>query len=401
MKRFFAVLLSVIICFGSFGFQAYAISNYQNLNTQEYLVQFNIPISNNFSASAAKVKANNTFDSVNVKEKDILKSYDLLPIYCAKLTKNQVKSLEKNSAVKTIEPNIKFKTSNQNLQAIKSNSFKLTQDTIPWGISKIQAIDAQSRGYNGKNIKVAVLDTGIDGWHYDLNIKGGHSVFNDSPYTDGQGHGTHVAGTIAALNNSSGVIGAAPNVNLYAVKVLDNSGYGSLSGIIEGIEWAVNNNINIINMSLGSSQYSSIFENCCNYAYNSGVLIIAAAGNSGNSYGSGDSVEYPARFPSVMAVAATDFNNKRASFSSTGSNVEIAAPGVNIYSTTPNSSYNYMSGTSMACPHVAGAAALVWSSNPSLTNRQVRQKLVNSAMYLGNKYHYGAGLVQALDAIKY
>ncbi|WP_132996036.1 S8 family peptidase [Sporanaerobacter acetigenes] len=401
MKRLLAILLSLVMSFILVESQVYAIPENQNLEKQEYLVQFDVSSYKGLSEDAINTEFKNVLNSINIEEVDILKAYHLLPVYCVRLSEEQAQVLKELSIVKAVEPNYKVKASEPITQMIESEEVKPLQDTIPWGIERVQATDAHYYGYYGSGIKVAVLDTGIDGGHYDLYVRGGYSVFNDSPYYDGYGHGTHVAGIVAALENSYGVLGVAPDVSLYSVKVLGNDGYGSISGIVEGIEWAVNNNMNVINMSLGSSSYSSIFEDYCNYAYNSGLLIVAAAGNSGNSYGTGDSVEYPARYSSVMAVAATDYYDKRASFSSTGSDVEIAAPGVDIYSTYPDNNYAYMSGTSMACPHVAGAAALVWSANPNLTNIQVRQKLVNSAKYLGNRYHYGAGLVQAYNAIYY
>jgi subtilisin len=187
---------------------------------------------------------------------------------------------------------------------------------------------------------------------------------------------------------------------LYAVKVLDNSGSGSYAGIAEGIEWAVNNGMDIINMSLGGSSDSSILEEWCNTAYNSGLLVVAAAGNSGNRGGKNDSVGYPAKYESVIAVAAIDKNNNRASFSSTGPAVELSAPGVDVLSTVPGNLYDSYNGTSMASPHVAGVAALVWAAKPGLTNVELRQLLRDSAVNLGDSNQYGYGLVQALDAIQ-
>lgn len=384
MKRFLAVLLSLLMCLGAIGIQVHATPENASLEKEEYLVQFDIPTNRGLSTNSTTDKEEEILDSVNIKEDDILETYDLLSVYCVELDEDQVESLKKDPNVKAVEPNIQFKASAQ---------------TIPWGIDKVQAINAHKAGYSGNGVKVAVIDTGVDNNHEDLNVKGGYSVFNDSPYKDEAGHGTHVAGTIAALDNSVGVIGAAYDANLYSVKVLDGRGYGTLSGVAKGIEWAIKNNMNIINMSLGSSSSSEILKEWCDLAYNSGILVVAAAGNSGNSLGIGDKVEYPAKYDSVIAVAATDSNNRRGYFSSHGPAIEISAPGVSIYSTYPNNGYTTMSGTSMACPHVCGVAALVWSSNPKLTNKQVRQRLVDTAKDLGNENHYGAGLVQAFDAI--
>jgi subtilisin family serine protease len=169
-----------------------------------------------------------------------------------------------------------------------------------------------------------------------------------------------------------------------------------VSSIVAGIEWAVKNDINIINMSLGSSQDSQTLHDACDAAYGAGLLIISSAGNSGNPAGRGDNVGYPAKYSSVVAVAASDSNDRRASFSSTGPAVELIAPGVSVLSTTPNNTYSTYSGTSMASPHVAGVAALVWAVNPELTNAEVRQILIDTAENLGlSANHQGYGLVRA------
>jgi len=375
MRRILSIILILTMIISMFALGGVYASN--NQVKQEYLVEF--------EGQADK----GLFKAFGVTDDDILNTFNLLPVVHLRLTEQQAAALSKNPHIKALELNGKVQ--------------KLEQ-TVPWGIERIQATTAQQAGYTGTGVKIAILDTGIDNTHEDLNVKGGYSVFTDSansdPFKDGDGHGTHVAGTVAALNNTIGVIGVAYNVDLYAVKVLDNTGSGSYAGIAQGIEWAINNGMNIINMSLGGSQSSSILENWCNLANNSGLLLVAAAGNSGRFNGKGDTVGYPAKYASVMAVAATDSNNKRASFSSTGPAVEIAAPGVGILSTTPNNTYSSYNGTSMASPHVAGAAAVLWSTNRNLTNNQVRQKLKDTALPLGDANHYGAGLVQLMNAIQ-
>lgn len=274
--------------------------------------------------------------------------------------------------------------------------------TVPWGITRVKAPEVHSAGYQGLGIKVAVLDTGILTSHQDLQVAGGYNAIGGTSYTDDNGHGTHVAGTIAALNNTIGVIGAAPKAQLYAVKVLDRNGSGSYSGIIAGIEWAIANKMNVINMSLGGSQGSTALEQACNAAYNAGILVVAAAGNEGTAAGTTECIGYPARYASVIAVGSITSSNVRSSFSSTGSTLELMAPGSDIYSTTYNGSYGTMSGTSMACPHVAGVAALVWSAKPTLTNVQLRSALRATADNPWNDaWRYGYGLVNALAAYQY
>ncbi|PTM59563.1 S8 family peptidase [Desmospora activa] len=282
------------------------------------------------------------------------------------------------------------------VEAVEKNHTAHALQTVPYGIPQVKADQAQAAGVRGQGVKVAVLDTGIDYNHEDLNVRGGAS-FVGGDYIDRNGHGTHVAGTIAAVDNTIGVIGVAPDAELYAVKVLDDSGSGSYSGIAQGIEWAINNGMDIINMSLGGSASSAVLQSAVERAYNSGVVVVAAAGNSGSGT---DTVGYPAKYPEAIAVAAVNSSNQRASFSSTGPSVELSAPGVNVNSTIPGSRYSSSySGTSMASPHVAGVAALVKSANPSLSNVQIRNILNTTAVPLGAQNQYGNGLVDAAAAV--
>lgn len=284
-------------------------------------------------------------------------------------------------------------------------------ETIEWGVDRIDAELSWSQS-TGLNVDVAILDTGIDADHEDLsaNLQGGVNFVSNPPWkpadpnkwNDDNGHGTHVAGIVAAAQNGVGVIGVAPNANLYAVKVLDRNGSGYISTIIEGIEWAMNNNIEIINMSLGSSSDSQTLHDAVDSAYNAGIVIIAAAGNSGDGNPSTNEVGYPAKYSSVVAVGATDVADNAPSWSSTGEEVEVAAPGVSVRSTWNNGSYDSISGTSMASPHAAGVAALILSANPNLSPEQVRSLMQSTADDLGTSGKdnvFGYGLVDAQEAI--
>lgn len=225
---------------------------------------------------------------------------------------------------------------------------------VPWGVDRIDAEYAHSAGYTGLGVKVAVLDTGIDYKHPDLddNCYGGVNVINPrKSYKDDNGHGTHVAGIIAAENNEIGVVGVAPDASLYGVKALDRNGSGWLSDIIAGLEWCVNNEMDIVNMSLGSNSDIQAFHDACDAA-STKVILVAAAGNDGGA------VDYPAAYNSVIAVSAMNISDGLAYFSSYGPEIEIAAPGVNILSTYKGGGYETHSGTSMAAPHVAGTLAL-------------------------------------------
>jgi subtilisin family serine protease len=186
------------------------------------------------------------------------------------------------------------------------------------------------------------------------------------------------------------------------VKVLDKSGSGYLSDVVDGIYWAVDNGAEVINMSLGASSGTQTMLDAVNFAYNHGVIVIAAAGNSGDGNGATNDVNYPAKYASVMAVAATDILDNTPSWSSEGAEVEIAAPGVSIRSTWNNGDYNTISGTSMAAPHVAGAAALIRSAHPGWTVAQIRSSLTTTADDLGTAgfdYFFGHGLVDAEESV--
>jgi len=199
-----------------------------------------------------------------------------------------------------------------------------------------------------------------------------------------------VAGTIAAVRDGAGVIGVAPGAKIYAVKVLDKNGSGSYSDVMAGIEWAAQNKINVINMSLGGGDYMEAMHNVIKAANALGVTIVCAAGNDSGA------VNYPAKYPESIAVSASDSSDKLAYFSSRGPEIAVIAPGVNVYSTKLGGGWRTMSGTSMACPHVAGLAALAIGagiSSPEL----VRQALTKAATPLpGLKpTDQGAGMVDA------
>lgn len=283
-----------------------------------------------------------------------------------------------------------------------------------WGVKRIGAGTVHDGSNKGTGVKVAIIDSGIDYTHPDLdaNYAGGYDFVNaDTDPMDDNGHGTHVAGTVAAEDNDIGVVGVAPEARLYGLKVLNASGSGSFSDVIAALQWAVDNRIRVTNNSYGSgSDPGSIVKAAFDNSAAAGVLHIAAAGNSGNpkGKGKGNNVGYPARYDSVVAIAATDDSDNRASFSSTGDQVELAAPGVSINSTKLGGGYIEFNGTSMASPHVAGSAALVIAAgitdknNNGLINDEVRQALNNTAFDLGavgRDSLYGFGLVNVAAAV--
>lgn len=251
-------------------------------------------------------------------------------------------------------------------------------ETVPVGVSQIKAPGAWDCS-RGKGINVAVLDTGIDFNHPDLvpNYKGGVSFVPGETPMDGNSHGTHCAGTIAAAINGSGVVGVAPAASLYAVKVLSNSGSGNWSWLIAGIDWCIKNKMRVASMSLGGGGAPAALEAMCNAAFGKGLLLVAAAGNSGAAVGQ------PATYGSVIAVSAIDSANVIAPFSSRGPKIELCAPGVNVLSTIPGGGFGNKSGTSMACPHVSGAAALAWGAHRYADNITIRRLLAYTSDNLG------------------
>lgn len=376
-------------------------------------------------------------DSVLVKSVggEVRYVYTVIDAVAAHLPAQAVEQLRAHPRVRYVEPDAVA-------HAIgKPGGGKPPRDTetIPWGVTKIEAPKVWAEfSDRGTGIGVAVIDTGVDTRHPDLaaNIKGGAAFtlgigFPYGSYVDDNGHGTACTGVIAAVDNTQGVIGVAPEVDLYAVKVLNAQGRGYYSDIIAGIEWAVTNHMNVVSMSFGGETDSVSLQDICQEAYEAGIVLVAAAGNTGGA------VLYPARYSYchiVIAVGAIAENNTVPSWSArewrydgTKPYVTFVAPGVNIRTTMPTydctltrgygyaRNYDELSGTSLACPHVAATAALMLWHNRSLirdettngmgpyTNYYVEQKLNETAWIPGGTevdIAYGWGIVNACAAVQ-
>lgn len=370
MKRFFYIfaLVMLMIAFATSAFASEG--NYQQRETMKtYFVAFQ----NDIDLGLIKGKGG-----------ELARQYKYMPVIAVKLPEQAVQSLSKNPTISYIEQDRK-------IQAIGQ--------VTPWGIKHSGGINAQQTGVTGLGIKIGIIDSGIDYTHEDLQVKGGATfVEGTTNYMDDNGHGTHVAGTVAALTNDVGVLGMAPQSDLYAIKVVDQFGGGSYSDVIAGIEWAISNNMDIVNMSLGGTSGSKTLKTAVDNAYERGILLVAAAGNNG--YDKKGTITYPAKYDSVVAVGAIDSNDNRANFSSVGRDLELMAPGVGIISTVLGG-YGSYDGTSMASPHVAGAAALVWEAKSGLNNIELRNVLNESALTLGDSFSYGNGLIDVLKALNY
>jgi len=322
-----------------------------------------------------------------------------------------------------------------------------TQEFYPWGLDTIHVPDVHQEdpGLKGSGVIVAILDTGIDMNHPDLSksIKGGYNAMagqDSRNYQDDNGHGTHMAGVIAARMNHLGVVGAAYQAQIVAVKVLDQYGNGHLSDLLNGLGWISTNKIRVVNMSLGFSEDSPLLEQAIQRLYEAGVIMVASAGNGGTTCaqdgggddgggddgggdgiaqdgggddGGGDAdcqtsqkaVHYPARYPWVISVAATNGDDKVTGYSQSGK-VDVAAPGGSqsgprIFSTNKGGGYGWGSGTSQAAAHVTGALALVLQKNPKMSYEEAMTLLQETARDLGEPVErQGAGLIDVEAMIK-
>ena len=274
-----------------------------------------------------------------------------------------------------------------------------------WGPIRIHAPEAWDITTASPEVRIAVCDTGIDQNHADLvgKIVANKNFTSSRSIDDKFGHGTHVAGIAAAVsNNGRGVAGVGFSSSLMNVKVLGDNGSGYYSWVAKGITWAADHGAKVINLSLGGPAGSGTLQNAVNYAWSKGCVIVAAAGNDGNGNPS-----YPAYYDNCIAVAATDPNDSKATFSNHGFWVDVAAPGVDIYSTLPNHknqmgprNYGTLSGTSMAAPHVAGVAALVWATDFGTSNNAVRERIETTGDELeGTLSSDGIGRVNAYLAV--
>ncbi|WJG10296.1 S8 family serine peptidase [Aliiglaciecola sp. LCG003] len=368
-------------------------------DSERYIVTFKNTDSESLNSASASqfgvAMANGRLNQVNAE--NLIKSYGASPdkalvkhgMVAATMSKKALNLLRANPQVASISPDPK--------RSIKAQ-------TTPYGITMVQAPQLAQNNLSAR--KVCIIDTGFNLGHSDLGDQNsgvtgqGNNAQVGNWYNDGNGHGTHVAGTISALANNQGVVGVYPGVDLHIVKIFDDSGNWTFaSDIIDAIDQCQTAGANVVNMSLGGSGSSTAESNAMQTFVNQGMMLVAAAGNSGNS-----SLSYPASYDSVISVAAVGSNESRASYSQYNSQVEIAGPGTSVQSTWPTNTYNTISGTSMATPHVAGAAALVWSFFPQCTNEQIRSALNATAKdkgASGRDTQYGFGIVQSRDAYDY
>ncbi|MCF6095173.1 S8 family peptidase [Microaerobacter geothermalis] len=274
--------------------------------------------------------------------------------------------------------------------------------TYQWNLPIIHSEQGWEISKGNEGVVIAVVDTGIDPAHPEFAgrlVDGYNSIEDNSNVRDEHGHGTHVAGIIAAkTNNGEGVAGITWLNKIMPIKAIGSSGEGSSFDIAKGIIWAADHGASVINMSLGNYADSFVVREAIQYAFSKDAVLVAASGNDNSSQPG-----YPAAYSEVLAVAATGFQDTRADFSNFGPYIDVSAPGVNIPSTFPDHQYAALSGTSMASPHVAGLAGLIRATNPYLTNVQVMELIRNSTKDLGEPGYdpyFGYGVIDIELALK-
>jgi len=312
-----------------------------------------------------------------------------------------------NSLNKKNEDDIFFSSSRDD------ESKRVLRETMPYGVKMVKAPEVWEKGYGGENVKICVIDSGLDIGHRDFitsNLNGVNTAQLDWN-EDGCGHGTHVTGTIVGRDNDEGVIGVAPKAEIITIRVFGNNcEWAYSSDLYDAAQTCRDNGANIISMSLGGPTRDDLEDELFEELAKNGVISIAAAGNSMSTR-----FMYPASYKSVMSVAAVNRWKRHARFSQRNEQVDIAAPGVKVLSAFPDRckicgffpikrGYGWIDGTSMACPHVSGVAALLLSAKPDATVTELREAMEQSAEDLGAKGHdnlYGNGLVDADAALKY
>lgn len=332
---------------------------------------------------------------------EVLHEFESIPAVSATVNNHDLQELANDPNIAYIERNISFRIAEGTLR-----TSSISSEEQFWNFQAIQPRNMWSKAFTGTGVKVAVVDSGIYP-HSELRIAGGISTVDyTTSYTDDNGHGTHVAGIIAALSNGTGTTGVAPGVDLYAVKTMDSYGEGNLLDLLEGMDWAIQNDMDIINISLGTDSESQALEDVMNEAYAQGILLVASAGNSQEGIPlSVNTVNYPAKYDSVIAVGAVDAYHNRGSFSSVGEEVEFTAPGVEITSTFVSNgaaAYAIADGTSQAAPHVTGMLALLKQANPLMNNVQLREELkkyTSDLGAIGRDPEYGFGSLSFIQDV--
>jgi len=348
-----------------------------------------------FKESVSESKKNNllkTHKLTKLKRNQKLRN-EKIKISTGKKVKDIIDILKKNKDIEYIEPNYVIEASE-----IANDSYYSEQ----WGLKKIEIEEAWKINEGENDVIIAVLDSGLDLAHLDLqaNIKSSYDFVNDdADASDDNGHGSMVAGIIGAVkNNSIGISGVAPKCKIMPLKVLDSEGYGTYADVADAIIYAADNGAKVINLSLGGYAYSQYLQDAINYAFNKNCVIVASAGNNNT-----DEPFYPAACANVISVSSINKDNNKSTFANYGNYIDLVAPGEQIISCDLNNNYRYGNGTSYSAPFVSGVAGLLFSANKNISNLDLMSKLFSSAKDLGQTGYdneYGYGLIDAYAALK-
>ena len=376
-NRVMLLLAAAVLLFSA---NSFATGNDATFAASEMLVKFKI---------GKEQKGNEEIRKIGAKIKERLGTIDVSRLKLPKgLTVNKaVKTLSKSNVVEFAEPNF--------IQRPVWTPSDTSYDK-QWGLKKINAASGWGIHTGRQSTIIAIIDTGVDLDHPDLQsklVQGYDFVDNDKTPDDDGGHGTHCAGIAAASsNNKRGVAGVCPNCSIMPIRTLGPDG-GIASDTAKGIIYAADHGAKVISMSLGTYQLSSTIQDAVSYADGKGVLIVAAAGNDNVS-----TPHYPAYFNQCIAVGSTGPSDAQSDFSNYGAWVDVAAPGENILSTIPGGKYDPKWGTSMATPHVAGLAGLMFSC-PKATSTRIKQAIYNSGHPVGSWVTHGR--IDVAAALKY
>ncbi|KAB7704036.1 S8 family serine peptidase [Bacillus aerolatus] len=346
----------------------------------------------NFKVSPSEVSLNKMVREIDGELKEKLDSVYIFKSN-SKTTAELMKYFNQNDNVTYAEPHYIL------LQNEVNDTY---YQNYQWNLPAIGTETGWNVTRGSKDVKIAVVDTGVDLDHPDLShrlIKGYNVLANNNNPDDDNGHGTHVAGIIASVtNNGEGVAGITWYNPIIPVKVMNSQGIGGSFDVAKGILWAVDHGADVINLSLGNYQPSSVMEEAIRYAMEKDVVVISAAGNDNSSQPS-----FPAAYPGVLSVAAVDWEGKRAPFSNYGDYIDIAAPGVYIASTFSNGQYASLSGTSMAAPHVSALAGLIRSLDPDMKSTEVVETMTQTTQKVGQavpNIYYGNGVIDNTGALQ-
>ena len=365
---------------------------------QEYIVR------TKSKAPLDKIRKNySESNKINDNKRDFLDENNMISL---ELSQTEVKELSVDDNIELIEEDAIVEGSTQNNKIILNEKKphkkhekvnKKNRSDHEWNVQMINA-DKIKKNKLKKKIKIALLDSGVDAGNdislaYSISLVPGEEEMTKM-FMDGSGHGSSVAGLIAAEDNEEGITGINPNAEIYSIRVLDDANQAPLSRVIEGIYLAIEQKVNIINMSFGLNTYSKALEEAIRAAAEEGILIVAAAGNTGDR-----GVQYPAAYEEVLAVGSVDKQGEVAEHSAKGEEIEIVAPGELVRTTGFLGTEMVSSGTSLAAPQVAAVASLIWERDPGVPADFVRDLLKESANLYGEAESYGNGLVDAEYAL--